>query len=267
MSNDNLSEDSLFTAEKISILLVDDNKINQFLGKQILSNIGYTKVKVAGSGHAALKLINEQDFDILLTDVEMPGMTGYELTTAVRQLTTSKNKITIIALTANSSKEERKHALELGMDDYLSKPYTPEDLQSVLKKHVKLKDNFFIAEFGATKSNSYSPMSSLYALFNGNKEDVRMLLVLLKQQIPECMEQLKKAIINSQWSDAFNAAHKLKSTVKLFNIDSLFIKASGIAEHARNKTEVHLIPGFYDELHAELQGILAMINKELEEIQ
>ena len=175
MSNYPPQSESLFTASNISILLVDDNKINQFLGKQILSNIGYTKVKVAGTGLAALKMLNEHDFDVLLTDVEMPGMTGYELTTAVRQLNSEKNKITIIALTANSSMEERKHALELGMDDYLTKPYSPEDLQAVLQKHIKLKDNFYISEFGTFVNNKHTPIASLYAIFNGNKKDVKTL--------------------------------------------------------------------------------------------
>lgn len=266
MTKKQLSNDSFIASENISVLLVDDNKVNQFLGKQILRNIGFTKVKVANDGHSALKMIQEHNFDVLLTDVEMPGMNGYELTAAIRKLETAKNGITIIALTANTSKEERQRALKLGMNDYLSKPYSPQELQAALQKHMKSKVGFFMSEFGSTPTNYRSPMASIYTLFNGNKEDVRALLMMLKVQLPENMEQLKAGIINSEWIEVFNSAHKLKSTVKLFNIDSLFIKASGIAEQARNHSEMQLIPGLYDELHAELQGILAMINKELEEI-
>lgn len=269
MSSNFPSMGPMITNEKVSILLVDDNKVNQFLGKQILRNIGFTNVKVASDGHVALKMITEQNFDILLTDVEMPGMNGYELTTAVRQLDSIKNSITIIALTANASSEEYEHALQFGMNDYLSKPYSPEDLQSVLQKHIKLKNVFFISEYGTAITQEVTgntPVTPIYKMFNGNKDDVKVLLLMIKMQIPESMDALKSGILCSNWPEAFSAAHKLKSTVKLFMIDSLFNKASGIAELARNQSEVHNIPGLYDELHTELQGVLVMINKELEEL-
>ena len=258
--------DPLFTTNEISILLVDDNKVNQFLGKQILRNIGFTNVKVASDGPTALKMINDFEFDILLTDVEMPGMNGYELTTAVRQLGSVKNEITIIALTANATSEEQAHAMQLGMNDYLSKPYTPEELQTTLQKHIKPKGGFFISEYSTIPDARHSPVSSIYTMFNGNKDDVRILLLMLKAQIPECMDLLKTGILKSEWQKAFSAAHKLKSSVKLFNIDSLFKKAANIAELARNENDLQEIPGLYDELHSELQGILALINQELEEL-
>ena len=266
MNKIKLGDEPVFTDDNISILLVDDNKVNQFLGKQILRNIGFTSVQVASDGFAALKMIDENDFDILLTDVEMPGMTGYELTTNIRQLKDNKKNITIIALTANASEDEHERALILGMNDYLAKPYSPEELQTVLQRHIKAKDHFFLSEAGTNTKKFYPPMDAIYALFSGNKEDVKVLLGMLKEQIPSCMNQLKDAIIENNWINAFNASHKLKSTVKLFKIDSLFNKASLIAESSRNQTEIHLVPGMYDELHAELQGIQALINKELEEI-
>ena len=266
MNKIKLDNDPGITPVNISILLVDDNKVNQFLGKQILRNIGFTSVQVASDGFAALKMIHENDFDILLTDVEMPGMSGYELTTSIRQLNEAKKNITIIALTANSSEDEHQRALQLGMNDYLSKPYAPEELQAVLQRHIKAKGHFFIAETGSFNLSIHPPMDAIYALFNGNKQDVKVLLGMLKEQIPTCMDQLKEAIIENNWIAAFNASHKLKSTVKLFNIDSLFNKASLIAESSKNLTEIHLVPSMYDELHAELQGIQALINKELEEI-
>ena len=258
--------DPLFTAQDIAILLVDDNKVNQFLGKQILRNIGFTNVKVTSDGHTALKMINDLEFDILLTDVEMPGMSGYELTTAIRQLDSRKKDLTIIALTANATMEEQQHAMQLGMNDYLSKPYSPEELQKVLQKHIKLKGGFFISDFSSKPDIRHTPVSSIYTLFNGNKDDVKVLLMMLKSQIPECLDLIKSGILKSEWTVTFSAAHKLKSSVKLFNNESLFKKASGIAELARHEKDLQNIPVLYDELHAELQGVLALINQELEEI-
>ncbi len=248
----------------MSILLVDDNKINQFLGKRILSNIGINDVEVAGDGLSALAMMQKRDYQVLLTDVEMPGMNGYELTTAVRNLGNGKNNITIIALTANSKPEEKEYALANGMNDYLSKPYSPEELKEVLQKHVMQPDTFMGIENSTHKSNGLNPIKDLYVLFNHNKDDVMNLLLLLKKQLPELMLSLKNDILSDNYENVFNSAHKLKSTIKLFNNEELFNCISDITEHSRTVTQISKIPSLYDELNKGVNEVLVLINQEIE---
>lgn len=261
----NEQHDSGISFATISILLVDDNKVNQFLGKKILKNLGITNVDVASDGATALQMLQQKKFNILLTDVEMPGMSGYELTTAVRKLNDSNNKdITIIALTANATAEEKQYALSNGMNDYLSKPYSPGDLQSVLQKHIKRNDVFMGFENTAVKPQSGNPIKGLYQLFNNNKEDVLNLLILLKTQLPENMQVLKTDILSDDYNAVFNSAHKLKSTIKLFNDDSMFSCICTITENARTNSSIEAIPALFDDLSKGVSNILVLINLEIE---
>jgi CheY-like chemotaxis protein len=256
--------ESINSFTSISVLLVDDNKVNQFLGKKILRNMGITQVEVASDGNAALEILRFKNFDVLLTDVEMPGMNGYELTTAVRNLANGQADITIIALTANATAEEKEFALKNGMNDYLSKPYSPQDLQDVLQKHVRPGESFMGFEKSESVLSSLNPVEGLYSLFNNNKQDVRNLLLLLKAQLPENMSILKNDILSDNHEAIFNSAHKLKSTIKIFNDESLFKCIADITEFARTSQNTSDIPSLYDELSKGVNNILVMINREIE---
>jgi CheY-like chemotaxis protein len=250
----------------VSVLLVDDNKVNQFLGKKILKNLGITNVDVASDGITALQMLQNKNFNVLLTDVEMPGMNGYELTTAVRNLQDNNKDITIIALTANATHAEKEYALQNGMNDYLSKPYSPGDLQDVLQKHIKRPDAFMGIENPIERTMHSNPVKGLYILFNHNREDVLNLLILLKNQLPENMLALKNDILSDNYTAIFNSAHKLKSTIKLFNDDVLFRCICDITENARTKNSIEDIPSLYDELSKGVSSILVLINQEIESI-
>jgi CheY-like chemotaxis protein len=116
--------------EKYRVLLVEDNKINQFLASTILENFGL-EVHTADDGLQGLDRIKEEDFDLVLMDVQMPVMDGYESTAAMRSLGISAP---IIGLTANVYKEDIDKCIESGMNAHLGKPFTEADLYGELKK-------------------------------------------------------------------------------------------------------------------------------------
>jgi PAS domain S-box-containing protein len=122
-------------ARKIRLLLAEDDSTAQFVIKTILSNNGYF-IDVAGNGKEALKLLENNDYDMVLMDCMMPVMTGYDLTTIIRDKKSKvkNHSITIIALTANAFEEDREKCLSVGMDDYLAKPLEIEKLLAMIKK-------------------------------------------------------------------------------------------------------------------------------------
>ena len=116
------------------ILIAEDNEINQKVILQQLRLLGQT-ADIAGNGRAALERWQSGDYAILLSDLHMPEMDGYELTAAIRAAEkTGKTRIPIIAFTANALKGEAEHCIAIGMDDYLSKPVQLVNLKAVLEK-------------------------------------------------------------------------------------------------------------------------------------
>ncbi|WP_313453463.1 response regulator [Pseudomonas rhodesiae] len=117
-------------AHRARILLVEDNPVNQLVAKGMLSKLG-CEVVVAGHGGEALKCLEEQHFDMVLMDCNMPVMDGYE---ASRQIRSSGRwpDLPIVALTANAMSEERERCRAAGMNDYLAKPFRREELNALL---------------------------------------------------------------------------------------------------------------------------------------
>jgi PAS domain S-box-containing protein len=115
------------------ILVAEDNDINQKVILQQLMLLGKT-ADVVGNGRAALEFWQRGDYALLLTDLHMPEMDGYELTAAIRAAETGQRHLPIIAFTANALKGEAERCLAIGMDDYLSKPVQLINLKAMLEK-------------------------------------------------------------------------------------------------------------------------------------
>ncbi|AMW84887.1 sensor histidine kinase/response regulator [Pseudomonas yamanorum] len=117
-------------AHRARVLLVEDNPVNQLVAKGMLGKLG-CEVIVAAHGGEALKLLEEQSFDMVLMDCNMPVMDGYE---ASRQIRRSGRwpDLPIVALTANAMSEERERCRAAGMNDYLAKPFRREELKALL---------------------------------------------------------------------------------------------------------------------------------------
>ena len=118
----------------LRVLVVEDNKVNQLVARRTLERMGHEPT-IAPGGHEALALLDEQSFDVVLMDCQMPEMDGYEATQRIRELPDEQRcRLPIIALTANALAEDRARCLAAGMDDYLSKPIDVTALQEKLAR-------------------------------------------------------------------------------------------------------------------------------------
>ncbi len=119
---------------RLSILLAEDNIVNQKLAVKLLEKRGY-QVAVASNGREAVDAFEGERFDLILMDVQMPEMDGLEATRLIREKEAEGNKhIPILAMTAHAMKGDREECLAAGMDDYLSKPFKPKELYSMIEK-------------------------------------------------------------------------------------------------------------------------------------
>ncbi len=120
----------------LRILLVEDNAVNQVVVVRLLEKRGHT-VAVAGNGKEALAALEKQSFDLVLMDVQMPEMDGFEATAAIRKIEqTSGNHLPVIAMTAHAMVGDRERCLEAGMDDYIAKPIRSEELNDLVQRHA-----------------------------------------------------------------------------------------------------------------------------------
>jgi PAS domain S-box-containing protein len=115
------------------VLIVEDNVINQIVIKRMLERFGHT-VDIAPDGDAAVRLVQETQYDLLLTDVNMPGTDGLRAARWIRTLSDAHARLPIVALTASATAMDREACLRAGMNDYLTKPIDAESLRAVVDR-------------------------------------------------------------------------------------------------------------------------------------
>jgi CheY-like chemotaxis protein len=121
------------------ILLAEDNAVNQTLAVRLLEKRGYS-VSVAGDGRSAVAMFEKEPFDLVLMDVQMPGMDGFEATAAIRAGEKAAGRsIPIIAMTAHALKGDQERCLAAGMNDYVSKPIRTSELVSKIESLLAQK--------------------------------------------------------------------------------------------------------------------------------
>jgi len=120
----------------LNVLLVEDNLVNQRLATRLLEKRGH-RVVVAGNGREALETLGKAKFDLVFMDIQMPEMDGIEAISAIRQKEIGTDRrLTVIALTAHAMKGDREKCVTAGMDDYLSKPIRPQELDEILERYL-----------------------------------------------------------------------------------------------------------------------------------
>ncbi len=119
--------------EKTEILVVEDNRVNQMIAKQLLGKLG-CNVEIAANGLEACRALQSRAFDLVFMDCQMPEMDGFEATRTIRNRELGSRRTPIVALTAGVLKEEREQCYGAGMDDFLSKPIDRNQLEATLDK-------------------------------------------------------------------------------------------------------------------------------------
>lgn len=248
----------------LKVLLVEDNDINRLYALNILKK-WQCEVDGAENGYIALERLKSNQYDIILMDIQMPVMDGYEATKNIRKgLKAPKNTIPIIALTANAIKGDNEKCLEVGMNDYLSKPFQPEDLYEVLSKFAKEKPLQHEMNNREVVNERVTNLEYLTNVCDGDKVFMRDMIETFITNTPSTINEMQKWINKADWKKIANLAHKLKPSITFMGIESLKSVIKKIEDYGHENHNTDEIPRLVATLSEKCQLAFRELHEVLE---
>jgi PAS domain S-box-containing protein len=212
----------------LKILLVEDNEVNQYLAQSIMQDWGLEVVS-AYNGVEALEKLSVQDFNLILMDIHMPEMDGLETTRIIRKLKDkTKSNLPIIAITADALKGDEEKYFSVGMNDYMTKPFSEEILfykilnNAVLLQStgnsdtVKKKDEKVL-----TVSAPLYDLSQIASASHGNAETIRKMILVFLESTTKIIAQMEQNFASNNIDQVKQLAHKLKTSIDTLGITVL----------------------------------------------
>lgn len=212
------------STSKGSILVAEDNEINQLVIIGLLEQLGYQPV-IAQNGYEVLELVDQQEWKLILMDIHMPEMDGYEATQRLRKLKLM-NRIPIIALTADVMMQERSEVLKLGLNDILIKPVDEKQLSDMLEKW--LNPNWLFEIEGVDTTQIMRNIDHKMHIF-------QYMMEKFKQDYRNFSEQFFLLITNQENTTARRMVHTLKGIAANFYAEPLLMAVLALEKEMGNE--------------------------------
>ena len=248
---------------RFDVLVVEDNATNQKVVAHVLSRRGH-RVTAAATGPAAVRLATSQTFDVILMDVQMPGMDGFETTAAIRAHEHGAGTFTpIVALTAHTMAGDRDRCLAAGMNAFVTKPVRPQTLLTAIESVVALAGAPAegAAPAGPAPAATAGAVLDLAPLLDAFGQDRTVLdetIAIFLADLPQQRARLAAAATADANVDVARAAHAIKGAVSLFSTGPAYVTARRLEDEARRgvltDVDAHL-----DELDLALAALTAAL--------
>ena len=212
--------------DRLRILVAEDTLFNQKFIKRLLERWGFSTT-IVKNGSEAVAAFSTQPFDLILMDVQMPEMDGFEATAAIRAAEASDGgHIPIIAMTAHAMKGDRERCLAAGMDDYVPKPISPDALLNCI--HTLAPENPAPGTVQGSSTNDDPPLfdkEALLTAFDNDRDFLKEIIEMFIADTPKMIKEIEAAIDGNDASDLKRTAHALKGMLGNF-------QAHDAADHA-----------------------------------
>ena len=268
ISNDN-KEELLIKLEGLQgtkILIVDDMVINQLLVQTIIEDIGF-ETEIAENGKIAIDLLEKNNYDLILMDLQMPQMNGWQATEYIRnKMELPKSAIPIIALTADITQKNTEKCEEIGMDAYVCKPINETDLLQKVTQLIIQNRN--VASISTHKNVKLSNTASLKRSLRNKPKLIAEMLELIIKETPEAVTQLNKFLITADWSSLQSKIHYIKPTLDLIGLPKdIILTAAKIETYAEEQKNLELIPKQLLKLEKALNQACIELKEELQTLK
>ncbi len=250
---------------KLKILVAEDHKVNQYLIKSILKSWN-VEPDIAENGVIAIEMVKKKKYDIILMDKQMPEMGGVEATKIIREKL--KLSIPIIALTAAALKGSKEQALEAGMNDYITKPFEPDDLLRKIITYIKpgkIKSQTSKAKNPTLQESSEKiyNLKSLSKMFGNNLDTIKEMMRLFITTTPPLWDELLTEHKLNHLIKVSDLAHKLKPSIDIMEIGSLKQVIRDIENVAKNNDPDQKLEGLINLCGDTLFQVLDQLKEDL----
>ena len=246
--------------KNIKVLVVEDIALNQLLMKTLLDDFGFER-DIASNGKIAIEKMQTNTYDIILMDLQMPEMNGFEATDYIRNKMNSK--IPIIALTADVTTVDLAKCKAVGMNDYIAKPVDEKLLYSKIVNLVKKPVALNFAPENSEENKKYKSIDLDYLIHRTKSDPALMteMISLYLEQTPPLIRTMKQSLLEKDWPLLQGTIHKMIPSFSIVGINANYVNlAKKIQEFARTQQETDGIPG----LVLQLENICAEACRELE---
>jgi CheY-like chemotaxis protein/HPt (histidine-containing phosphotransfer) domain-containing protein len=249
--------------KSLRILLAEDNEINQRVAVGILDEQGHS-VTVAANGKLALSALDRERFDLILMDVQMPVMTGFEAVAAIRVRETATGAhIPIIAMTAHAMNGDRQRCLDAGMDRYLAKPIRARELLESIENLMAATAETTPAAPEPASCDARLDHASLLDSVGGNEDLLRAVVGLYLKHCPALVAKIESAIAEGDCEALRLAAHSLRGSASTFLTAAAIQAATRLEQMGREsqllaaKSELSTLESEIARLDPELHALAA----------
>jgi PAS domain S-box-containing protein len=229
--------------KSIKVLVVEDIALNQLLMKTLLDDFGFER-DIAANGKIAIEKLKSKTYDIILMDLQMPEMNGFEATDYIRN--TMKSNIPIIALTADVTTVDLAKCKAVGMNDYLAKPVDERILYSKIINLVKKPESDKEEVEKMVEKNTvpkYTNLDSLNSRTKANPKVMMEMITLYLEQTPPLISAMKQALIDNDWIGLQSAAHKIVPSFSIMGMsvdfENMARKVQEFAINQQHSNETH----------------------------
>lgn len=236
--------------KNIKVLVVEDMALNQLLMKTLLDDFGFER-DIAANGKIAVEKLANKDYDIILMDLQMPEMNGFEATEYIRN--TMKLNIPIIALTADVTTVDLAKCKTVGMNDYIAKPVDERVLYSkiigLVKKPRKTNTVSVVDEIIQAPVLKCTDLAYLAGITKNDPALMIEMIGIYLEQTPTLVEHMKKSLQQDDWDTMYATAHKMIPSFAIMGISADFeVKAKKVQSYASARARQHEIKGLAQEI-------------------
>ncbi|HEX5743708.1 MAG TPA: PAS domain S-box protein [Flavobacteriaceae bacterium] len=251
----------------LKVLLVEDNKTNQLLANTRLTRWN-CEVEIANHGKEAMELLEKYPFDIVLMDIQMPIMNGFEATSAIRSSENSNyNQIPIIAMTAHASHKEAENAIKRGMNDYIFKPFDSEVLHKKILKYTSKSVEDSNEEETEVSTEKLLDLKFLREETFNDKDIIETILNSFLIDYKDFLNNCEAEIENQNWEKIYALAHKIKPSISMLSINKLIPLIAEIEYKSKNQMNVAQISNLFQKCKSFFNQVEREINQEIKKLK